>query len=80
MPGLPLAQLMFVDREPGLTRFDVLCPYCRRVHHHPWLGTETRFSVNAPCSPGQRYRIRLSHIQRSRDDNAMHEYENNWIE
>ncbi len=50
MTGLPVAQVVSVDREPGITRLDVLCPYCHAVHHHQWLGAAARFTVNAPCS------------------------------
>lgn len=102
MTRLPVAQLVSIDWEPGLTRYDVLCPYCNAVHHHRWLGTDTRFALTAPCSCARRYRVDLSgfvaagqpkrdvsqpHIvtpqpggQSCRDDNAMHEYENNWTE
>lgn len=84
MTGMPEAQMLWVDREPGLTRYDVFCPYCNRVHHHSWLGTETRFSVAAPCGTGQRYRVRLSSLQTirpdGRDDNAMDVPVPNWTE
>lgn len=85
MPGLPVAQVVSVDYEPGLARYDVLCPYCNRVHHHRWFGTDTRFAVMAPCSnSAQRYRVNMPSApptkRNGRDDNAIHEYENNWIE
>lgn len=98
MPGFPEAQVLSIDREPGLARYDVWCPYCSAVHHHQWSGTDTRFAVTAPCSGAQRYRVDLRtvlvqrpkcnvsgphpvfHGASGRDDNAMHEYENNWIE
>lgn len=43
MPGLPIAQLLSVEHEPGFARLDVLCPYCNAVHHHQWLGTDSKF-------------------------------------
>lgn len=76
MPGLPIAQLLSLDREPGLTRLDVLCPYCNRVHHHSWSGDDTAFSVPAPCSSSQRYRINVP----GRDDNAIDVPVPNWTE
>lgn len=79
MPGLPVAQVLCVDREAGLVRYDVLCPYCNAVHHHQWFGTKAAFVMTASCSTGsdaRRYSVRVE----GRDDNAMHEYENNWIE
>lgn len=98
MPGLPIAQLLCVDREPGFVRYDVLCPFCNAVHHHQWIGTDTRFALTAPCSCARRYRVDLSGAvgagrpkrdvsqphpvferRQDRDDQAMHEHENNWI-
>lgn len=84
---LPVAQIVSVDREPGITRLDVLCPYCGAVHHHQWLNAAVRFTVNAPCSSEtdlRQYHVKVhSSPTRNHDginDNAMHEYENNWIE
>lgn len=76
MPGTPAAQVLCVERDRGFTRYDVLCPYCHRVHHHQWLGTDTTFAVAAPCSDALRYRMRLP----GRDDNAMSSVEPNWTE
>lgn len=79
MPGLPVAQLLSVDREPGFARLDVLCPYCQRVHHHQWDGTDVRFAVTAPCSTGsslRRYRVTMP----GRDDHAFDEPLPNWEE
>lgn len=30
MPGLPLAQVVSIDREPGLLRCDIMCPIAMR--------------------------------------------------
>lgn len=76
MPGLPVAQVLTVDREPGLTRYDVLCPYCNRVHHHQWLSTDIAFATTAPCDGIQRYRVTLPGI----NDNAIDEPVPNWTE
>ena len=76
MPGLPVAQLVSTDREPGLARYDALCPYCNRVHHHQWLGDDAAFAVTAPCDGTQRYRVKLP----DRDDQAINEYIPNWEE
>lgn len=85
--GLPVAQVVSIDREPGITRLDVLCPYCNAVHHHQWLGAARRFTVQAPCSTGadlRRYHVKIHSLPTSNrdgiNDNAMHEFENNWIE
>ncbi|MEE3805000.1 hypothetical protein [Mycobacterium intracellulare] len=87
MTKLPVAQVLSVDREPGITRLDVLCPYCSAIHHHQWLNAAARFTVNAPCSTGadiRQYHVKAHSLQASNhddiNDNAMHEYENNWIE
>jgi hypothetical protein len=59
---IPVAQVLSLDSEPGLTRYDVMCPYCDRIHHHQWLGGDTAFTVLAPCSPAgssDRYRVFL---------------------
>jgi hypothetical protein len=77
MPGLPVAQVVGVDRDRGLVRYDVVCPYCHQVHHHQWHGTDTAFAVTAPCAITERYRVQLP----GRDDNAADTpYEHNWIE
>lgn len=31
MPGLSDARVLWVEREPGLVRYDVLCPYCNGI-------------------------------------------------
>ncbi len=83
MPGLSDARVLWVEREPGLVRYDVLCQYCNGIHHHQWLGADTRFSVVAPCSPAQRYRVRLAAVLASRpnrDDNAINVPVPNWTE
>lgn len=80
MPGLPEAQVLCVEPSPDLLRFDVLCPHCRQVHHHQWNGTDTRFSVPASCDPGQRYRVRLTQVHTTRDDQAIDVPVPNWTE
>jgi hypothetical protein len=76
MPPIPTAQLLGVDYEPGFARYDVLCPYCQRVHHHQWQGVDTVFAVIAPCSGVLRYRVRM----RRRDDQALDIPVPNWTE
>lgn len=82
--GLLVAEVVSVDREPGITRLDVLCPYCGSVHHHQWLNTAARFTVNAPCSTGadlRRYYVKMRSLPASnRDENAFDDPVPNWDE
>ena len=85
-PGLPVAQVVAVNRERGQVRYDVLCPYCHRIHHHQSLGQDISSDLTAPCSTARsalRYRTRLDQdsTDEGRDDNAADtHYEHNWIE
>ncbi|BBY71619.1 hypothetical protein MPRI_38060 [Mycobacterium paraintracellulare] len=84
MTELPVAQVVSVDREPGIVRLDVLCPYCGAVHHHQWLNAAVRFTANAPCSTGadlRRYHVKMQSLSPSnRDDNAFDDPVPNWDE
>ncbi len=84
MTKLPVAQVLSVDREPGITRLDVLCPYCGAIHHHQWLSAVTRFTENAPCSSEtdlRRYHVKAHSLPASNhDDNAFDDPVPNWDE
>lgn len=84
MPGHQVAPLYALQQHgPGQGRYTVRCPYCGQLHSHRWYGNHVSFDAAAPCGVGihvRMYRVDLRAALASRDDNAMHEYENNWTE
>ncbi len=79
----PVAELFSLRLNgSGQGRFTVRCPHCSTLHGHRWSGRHVAFDVSAPCSNGRdvrMYRVEVASAL-DRDSNAMHEYENNWIE
>lgn len=83
MTRYPVAELFSLRlSDGGQCRFTVRCPHCHTLHGHRWDGRHVAFDLIAPCSTDhdvRMYRVDLV-AALDRDSNAMHEYENNWIE